>query len=107
MRWVVVGAGLGLWARSRLEATSRRRLDSMVHSVAPDRLADGVSRRVRDAVEEGVEGARRREADLRGRIHGAVPVPGAKVLDVTSVELDAAANRTPRPHPARYGKTRR
>jgi hypothetical protein len=85
----------------------------MVKSVAPDRLADQLVSRVRDAIDEGRDVAVRREAELRRRIHGSEAAAmldlaaATPVLDAESIELEAAAHRAQRPHPARYTKSRR
>gem|GEM_PF-1964279 len=69
--WLVAGAALGaggtVWTRRRLEQLSRRvRPASVAGDIASmvDRTRRGTADRVRDAVDAGRAGARRREDDL-------------------------------------------
>jgi hypothetical protein len=69
--WLAAGAALGaggtLWTRRRLERLSRRvRPASVAGDIVSmvDRTRRGTTDRVRDAVDAGRAGARRREDDL-------------------------------------------
>ena len=99
--WFAAGAALGaggtVWTRRRLERIARRMRPA---SVADDvvsmvgRTRRGAAERVRDAVDAGRDGARRREDDLRRRLAGEHPVRpahGSGRTPLSTVRLPPAA----------------
>ena len=75
--WFAAGAALGaggtVWTRRRLERLARRvRPTAVADEVVTvlDRTRRGAADRVRDALDAGRDGARRREEDLRRQLSG-------------------------------------
>ena len=79
------GAASSIWAVRRVKRAAARYTPSAVVVRAKDGALD-TGRRVRDAVAEGRDAARRREAELRAALDGAPTGPDAAAVPLRLVE---------------------
>ena len=79
------GAASSIWAVRRVKRAAARYTPSAVVVRAKDGALD-TGRRVRDAVAEGRDAARRREAELRAALDGAPTEPDTAAVPLRLVE---------------------
>ena len=105
------GATTSIWAVRKVKRAAARYTPSAVVLRARDGAVD-TGRRVRDAVVEGREAARRREADLRAALDGATAPAALEPATLRLVEAPAPAGAevpalTPPAAAVRGGRLRR
>jgi hypothetical protein len=79
------GAASSIWAVRKVKRVASRYTPSAVVVRAKDNAVD-TGRRVRDAVAEGRDAARRREAELRAALGGAEATPDPTTVPLRLVE---------------------
>lgn len=96
LRWLTTGAAVGmggsLWLQRKMKAAAGR--------YGPAGVAAAAATRARDALEEGREAMRQREAELRGRPAPDRPRPGERARHRTARsgrKSSGGRSRLPRP----------